>query len=111
MSELWVVPLATLDHPPPQHVVLSSLYADLLSSAPLLLLPSQAAWSHPQHSPAPSAIPRLPITLTMHCPRDLTDNQLAALPLAGLGGLVHLKLRGNPALSQAFSKDSFPKLR
>lgn len=54
---------------------------------------------------------RLPITLTMHCPRDLTDNQLAALPLAGLGGLVHLKLRGNPALSQAFSKDSFPKLR
>ncbi|KAF6073391.1 leucine rich repeat containing G protein-coupled receptor 6 [Phyllostomus discolor] len=42
---------------------------------------------------------------------DLRDNQLTALPLAGLGGLVHLKLRGNPALSQAFSKDSFPKLR
>nr|XP_019606409.1 PREDICTED: leucine-rich repeat-containing G-protein coupled receptor 6 isoform X2 [Rhinolophus sinicus] len=42
---------------------------------------------------------------------DLTDNQLTTLPLAGLGGLMHLKLRGNPALSQAFSKDSFPKLR
>ncbi|XP_045432107.1 leucine-rich repeat-containing G-protein coupled receptor 6 [Pipistrellus kuhlii] len=42
---------------------------------------------------------------------DLTDNQLTTLPLAGLGGLKHLKLRGNPALSQAFSKDSFPKLR
>ncbi|XP_074207594.1 leucine-rich repeat-containing G-protein coupled receptor 6 isoform X2 [Camelus bactrianus] len=42
---------------------------------------------------------------------DLTDNQLTTLPLAGLGGLVHLKLKGNPALSQAFSKDSFPKLR
>ncbi|XP_045716814.1 leucine-rich repeat-containing G-protein coupled receptor 6 isoform X2 [Phyllostomus hastatus] len=42
---------------------------------------------------------------------DLRDNQLTALPLAGLGGLVHLKLKGNPALSQAFSKDSFPKLR
>ncbi|KAM6165454.1 leucine-rich repeat-containing G-protein coupled receptor 6 isoform 2-T2 [Erethizon dorsatum] len=42
---------------------------------------------------------------------DLTDNQLTTLPLAGLGGLMHLKLKGNPALSQAFSKDSFPKLR
>ncbi|XP_069401149.1 leucine-rich repeat-containing G-protein coupled receptor 6 isoform X2 [Ovis canadensis] len=42
---------------------------------------------------------------------DLTDNQLSALPLAGLGGLVHLKLRGNSALSQAFPKDSFPRLR
>lgn len=47
----------------------------------------------------------------VHCPRDLTDNQLTSLPLAGLGGLKHLKLKGNPALSQAFSKDSFPKLR
>lgn len=53
----------------------------------------------------------LPITLIMHCPRDLTDNQLTTLPLAGLGGLMHLKLKGNLALSQAFSKDSFPKLR
>ncbi|KAM4861296.1 leucine-rich repeat-containing G-protein coupled receptor 6 isoform 1-T1 [Thomomys bottae] len=42
---------------------------------------------------------------------DLTDNQLTILPLAGLGGLMHLKLKGNLALSQAFSKDSFPKLR
>ncbi|XP_033054243.1 leucine-rich repeat-containing G-protein coupled receptor 6 isoform X2 [Trachypithecus francoisi] len=42
---------------------------------------------------------------------DLTDNQLTTLPLAGLGGLMHLKLKGNVALSQAFSKDSFPKLR
>ncbi|XP_015986239.2 leucine-rich repeat-containing G-protein coupled receptor 6 [Rousettus aegyptiacus] len=42
---------------------------------------------------------------------DLTENQLTTLPPAGLGGLMHLKLRGNPALSQPFSKDSFPKLR
>ncbi|XP_017652940.1 leucine-rich repeat-containing G-protein coupled receptor 6 isoform X4 [Nannospalax galili] len=42
---------------------------------------------------------------------DLTDNQLTTLPLAGLGGLMHLKLKGNLALSQAFSKDTFPKLR
>ncbi|KAB0377330.1 hypothetical protein FD755_011774, partial [Muntiacus reevesi] len=41
---------------------------------------------------------------------DLTDNQLSVLPLAGLGGLVHLKLRGNRALSQAFPKDSLPRL-
>lgn len=52
-----------------------------------------------------------PVTLTVHCPRDLTENRLTTLPLAGLGGLMHLKLRGNPALSQPFSKDSFPKLR
>ncbi|XP_037016923.2 leucine-rich repeat-containing G-protein coupled receptor 6 [Artibeus jamaicensis] len=42
---------------------------------------------------------------------DLRDNQLTALPLAGLGGLVHLRLGGNPALSQTFSKDRLPRLR
>lgn len=52
-----------------------------------------------------------PMTLTVRRPRDLTENQLTTLPPAGLGGLMHLKLRGNPALSQPFSKDSFPKLR
>uniref|UniRef100_A0A669QNK6 Leucine rich repeat containing G protein-coupled receptor 6 n=1 Tax=Phasianus colchicus TaxID=9054 RepID=A0A669QNK6_PHACC len=43
--------------------------------------------------------------------RDLSDNRLAVLPLGGLGSLTHLKLQGNPALSEPFSKDSFPKLR
>uniref|UniRef100_A0A452GMM7 G-protein coupled receptors family 1 profile domain-containing protein n=1 Tax=Gopherus agassizii TaxID=38772 RepID=A0A452GMM7_9SAUR len=42
---------------------------------------------------------------------DLTDNQLVTLPLDGLGGLIHLKLQGNPALSEPFSKESFPKMR
>uniref|UniRef100_A0A8C3W7P9 Leucine rich repeat containing G protein-coupled receptor 6 n=1 Tax=Catagonus wagneri TaxID=51154 RepID=A0A8C3W7P9_9CETA len=42
---------------------------------------------------------------------DLTHNRLTTLPLAGLGGLVHLKLKGNLGLSQTFSRDSFPKLR
>lgn len=60
--------------------------------------------------PSPCAAPD-PVPPPVHCPRDLTDNQLTTLPLAGLGGLKHLKLKGNPALSQAFSKDSFPKLR
>lgn len=43
--------------------------------------------------------------------RDLTDNQLVTLPLDGLAGLTHLKLQGNPALSEPFSKESFPKMR
>ncbi|XP_032734157.1 leucine-rich repeat-containing G-protein coupled receptor 6 isoform X3 [Lontra canadensis] len=51
------------------------------------------------------------VTLHSLVKLDLTDNQLATLPLSGLGGLMHLKLKGNLALSQAFSKDSFPKLR
>uniref|UniRef100_A0A8C3PVU2 Leucine rich repeat containing G protein-coupled receptor 6 n=1 Tax=Chrysolophus pictus TaxID=9089 RepID=A0A8C3PVU2_CHRPC len=42
---------------------------------------------------------------------DLSDNRLAVLPLGGLGSLTHLKLQGNPALSEPFAKDSFPKLR
>uniref|UniRef100_A0A8C8ACG8 Leucine rich repeat containing G protein-coupled receptor 6 n=1 Tax=Otus sunia TaxID=257818 RepID=A0A8C8ACG8_9STRI len=44
-------------------------------------------------------------------PLDLTDNQLVTLPLDGLGGLTHLKLQGNPALSEPFTKESFPKMR
>nr|XP_020858885.1 leucine-rich repeat-containing G-protein coupled receptor 6 isoform X2 [Phascolarctos cinereus] len=51
------------------------------------------------------------VTLHSLVKLDLTNNQLATLPLAGLSGLVHLKLKGNPSLSEAFSKDSFPKLR
>ncbi|NXY48345.1 LGR6 protein, partial [Ceuthmochares aereus] len=42
---------------------------------------------------------------------DLTDNQLVTLPLDGLGGLTHLKLQGNPALSEPLTKESFPKMR
>ncbi|XP_007428754.1 leucine-rich repeat-containing G-protein coupled receptor 6, partial [Python bivittatus] len=51
--------------------------------------------------------------LTLHSltKLDLTDNQLVTLPLAGLGGLTHLKLKGNPALSEVFTKESFPKIR
>uniref|UniRef100_A0A7N4PHA2 Leucine rich repeat containing G protein-coupled receptor 6 n=1 Tax=Sarcophilus harrisii TaxID=9305 RepID=A0A7N4PHA2_SARHA len=51
------------------------------------------------------------VTLHSLVKLDLTNNQLTTLPLAGLSGLVHLKLKGNPSLSEAFSKDSFPKLR
>ncbi|XP_062996415.1 leucine-rich repeat-containing G-protein coupled receptor 6 [Elgaria multicarinata webbii] len=51
------------------------------------------------------------VTLHSLIKLDLTDNQLVTLPLAGLGGLTHLKLKGNPALSESFTKESFPKMR
>lgn len=80
-----------------------------------LLLSSYCHLRHAGHTLNKTLPPqqshRMLITLIIHCPRDLTDNQLTTLPLAGLGGLMHLKLKGNLALSQAFSKDSFPKLR
>ncbi|XP_020638029.2 leucine-rich repeat-containing G-protein coupled receptor 6 [Pogona vitticeps] len=51
------------------------------------------------------------VTLHSLTKLDLTDNQLMTLPLGGLSGLTHLKLKGNPALSESFSKESFPKMR
>ncbi|XP_061487820.1 leucine-rich repeat-containing G-protein coupled receptor 6 isoform X2 [Rhineura floridana] len=51
------------------------------------------------------------VTLLSLIKLDLTDNQLVTLPLAGLSGLTHLKLKGNPALSESFTKESFPKMR
>ncbi|XP_004934882.2 leucine-rich repeat-containing G-protein coupled receptor 6 isoform X2 [Gallus gallus] len=51
------------------------------------------------------------VTLRSLTKLDLSDNRLAALPLGGLGSLTHLKLQGNPALSEPFAEDSFPKLR
>lgn len=86
------------------------LPAVLSSPIPLPRHTSHTLTLHPT-CPAPQPCYPLPATLTIGCPRDLTDNQLTTLPLAGLGGLMHLKLKGNPALFQAFSKDSFPKLR
>uniref|UniRef100_A0A8D2LKP5 Leucine rich repeat containing G protein-coupled receptor 6 n=1 Tax=Varanus komodoensis TaxID=61221 RepID=A0A8D2LKP5_VARKO len=51
------------------------------------------------------------VTCAFYSNRDLTDNQLVTLPLAGLAGLTHLKLKGNPALSESFTKENFPKMR
>ncbi|KAI4823296.1 hypothetical protein KUCAC02_011889, partial [Chaenocephalus aceratus] len=42
---------------------------------------------------------------------DLTENRLSSVPVAGLGGLTHLKLRGNTELYEAFSPDYFPRMR
>nr|XP_061835809.1 leucine-rich repeat-containing G-protein coupled receptor 6-like isoform X1 [Nerophis lumbriciformis] len=42
---------------------------------------------------------------------DLAENRLRSLPSAGLGGLTHLKLRGNTELYNTFSPDHFPHMR
>uniref|UniRef100_A0A8C0HGN3 Leucine rich repeat containing G protein-coupled receptor 6 n=1 Tax=Chelonoidis abingdonii TaxID=106734 RepID=A0A8C0HGN3_CHEAB len=84
-----------------------------LPSLRILTAPSEAALgsgtlankTHAGQTPNPAAPP------SFHYNRDLTDNQLVTLPLDGLGGLTHLKLQGNPALSEPFSKESFPKMR
>uniref|UniRef100_A0A8C5F0A9 Leucine rich repeat containing G protein-coupled receptor 6 n=1 Tax=Gopherus evgoodei TaxID=1825980 RepID=A0A8C5F0A9_9SAUR len=84
-----------------------------LPSLRVLPAPSEAALgsgtfankTHAGQTPNPAAPP------SFHYNRDLTDNQLVTLPLDGLGGLIHLKLQGNPALSEPFSKESFPKMR
>lgn len=43
--------------------------------------------------------------------RDLTENRLSSVPVVGLGGLTHLKLRGNTELYEAFSPENFPNMR
>ncbi|XP_012991645.4 leucine-rich repeat-containing G-protein coupled receptor 6 isoform X2 [Esox lucius] len=42
---------------------------------------------------------------------DLSENSLMSLPVGGLGGLTHLKLRGNTELYEDFSPEHFPRLR
>uniref|UniRef100_A0A8C3QKY3 Leucine rich repeat containing G protein-coupled receptor 6 n=1 Tax=Cyanoderma ruficeps TaxID=181631 RepID=A0A8C3QKY3_9PASS len=69
--------------------------------------PLPSAWLryHWQQSPDRGVPLCFPLT------RDLTDNQLVTLPLDGLAGLTHLKLQGNPALSEHTLKFSFPLCR
>uniref|UniRef100_A0A8C4ZY59 G-protein coupled receptors family 1 profile domain-containing protein n=1 Tax=Gadus morhua TaxID=8049 RepID=A0A8C4ZY59_GADMO len=42
---------------------------------------------------------------------DLTENRLSSVPVGGLVGLTHLKLRGNTNLYEAFSPEYFPRMR
>lgn len=42
---------------------------------------------------------------------DLTENHLHSLPVAGLGSLTHLKLKGNTELKDPFNPDHFPRMR
>lgn len=64
------------------------------------------SWNHIQ-----SIHPEAFVTLHSLFKLDLTENQLVTLPLAGLDGLSHLKLKGNTALSESFTKENFPKMR
>uniref|UniRef100_A0A8C5T5J1 Leucine rich repeat containing G protein-coupled receptor 6 n=1 Tax=Malurus cyaneus samueli TaxID=2593467 RepID=A0A8C5T5J1_9PASS len=92
----------------------------------LNLFISRGFWPHTAPSPAPASHPGssrgsalclaqqspdhgLPLCFPLT--RDLTNNQLVTLPLDGLAGLTHLKLQGNLALSEPFTKESFPKMR
>uniref|UniRef100_A0A671U4P1 Leucine rich repeat containing G protein-coupled receptor 6 n=1 Tax=Sparus aurata TaxID=8175 RepID=A0A671U4P1_SPAAU len=54
------------------------------------------------------ALPSISVCIYL---RDLTENCLSSVPVAGLGGLTHLKLRGNTELYEAFSPDHFPRMR
>uniref|UniRef100_A0A8C8SD08 Leucine rich repeat containing G protein-coupled receptor 6 n=1 Tax=Pelusios castaneus TaxID=367368 RepID=A0A8C8SD08_9SAUR len=85
-----------------QHNRIHEIRADTFGQ--LVALPSLG--QHISDQPNPNAVPP-----SFHYNRDLTDNQLVNLPLDGLSGLTHLKLQGNLALSEPFSKESFPKLR
>lgn len=88
--------LAPVQHPAPfQHHIKGATEA----------VPSAWLRYHWQQSPNHGLPLCFPLT------RDLTDNQLVTLPLDGLAGLTHLKLQGNPALSEPFTKESFPKMR
>uniref|UniRef100_A0A8C5C6H5 G-protein coupled receptors family 1 profile domain-containing protein n=1 Tax=Gadus morhua TaxID=8049 RepID=A0A8C5C6H5_GADMO len=57
----------------------------------------------------------LPQDLCEQLPRlrvlDLTENRLSSVPVGGLVGLTHLKLRGNTNLYEAFSPEYFPRMR
>uniref|UniRef100_A0A673WRD2 Leucine rich repeat containing G protein-coupled receptor 6 n=1 Tax=Salmo trutta TaxID=8032 RepID=A0A673WRD2_SALTR len=43
--------------------------------------------------------------------RDLSENSLTSLPVGGLGGLTHLKLKGNMELYEDFSPELFTRMR
>uniref|UniRef100_A0A672UZR9 Leucine rich repeat containing G protein-coupled receptor 6 n=1 Tax=Strigops habroptila TaxID=2489341 RepID=A0A672UZR9_STRHB len=86
---------------------LEELFTVLLHTPLTLSLPCRdLSWNHIQF-----IHPEAFVTLHSLTKLDLTDNRLVTLPLDGLGGLTHLKLQGNPALSEPFTKESFPKMR
>ncbi|NXY10655.1 LGR6 protein, partial [Pteruthius melanotis] len=87
-----------------QHNKIQEIRADTFVQ--LLALRSDLSWNYIQF-----IHPEAFVTLHSLTKLDLTDNQLVTLPLDGLAGLTHLKLQGNPALSEPFTKESFPKMR
>ncbi|CAG07358.1 unnamed protein product, partial [Tetraodon nigroviridis] len=79
----------------------SSTFQQLTSLRALDLSWNMITWIHPDAFASLQSLMKL----------DLTENQLSSVPVAGLGGLTHLKLRGNVELYDAFSPDHFPRMR
>ncbi|KAM7411832.1 hypothetical protein PAMA_021690 [Pampus argenteus] len=79
----------------------SSTFQQLTSLRALDLSQNMIEWIHTQAFVSLHSLIKL----------DLTENRLSSVPVAGLGGLTHLKLRGNTELYEAFSPDHFPHMR
>ncbi|XP_026188131.1 leucine-rich repeat-containing G-protein coupled receptor 6 isoform X1 [Mastacembelus armatus] len=79
----------------------SSTFQQLASLRALDLSWNMIEWIHPDAFTSLHSLIKL----------DLTENRLSSIPVMGLGGLTHLKLRGNTELYEAFSPDHFPHMR
>ncbi|XP_038142210.1 leucine-rich repeat-containing G-protein coupled receptor 6 isoform X2 [Cyprinodon tularosa] len=79
----------------------SSTFQQLSSLRALDLSWNMIEWIHPDAFASLHSLIKL----------DLSENRLKFLPVTGLGGLTHLKLRGNKELYEAFSADHFPHMR
>ncbi|XP_056131073.1 leucine-rich repeat-containing G-protein coupled receptor 6-like [Lampris incognitus] len=79
----------------------SSTFQQLTSLRALDLSWNDIEWIHPDAFAALHSLVKL----------DLTENRLSLVPVGGLGGLTHLKLRGNTDLYEAFSPEHFPRMR
>uniref|UniRef100_A0A3Q2NZK7 Leucine rich repeat containing G protein-coupled receptor 6 n=1 Tax=Fundulus heteroclitus TaxID=8078 RepID=A0A3Q2NZK7_FUNHE len=79
----------------------SSTFQQLTSLRALDLSWNMIEWIHPDAFTSLHSLIKL----------DLSENRLSSVPVAGLGGLTHLKLRGNKELYEAFSPDHFPHMR
>uniref|UniRef100_A0A3B4WKA4 Leucine rich repeat containing G protein-coupled receptor 6 n=1 Tax=Seriola lalandi dorsalis TaxID=1841481 RepID=A0A3B4WKA4_SERLL len=77
----------------------SSTFQQLTSLRALDLSWNMIEWIHPDAFASLHSLIKL----------DLTENRLSSVPVAGLGSLTHLKLRGNTDLYEAFSPDHFPR--
>ncbi|CAL8258638.1 unnamed protein product [Gadus morhua 'NCC'] len=79
----------------------SSTFQQLVSLRALDLSWNIIEWIHPDAFASLHSLLKL----------DLTENRLSSVPVGGLVGLTHLKLRGNTNLYEAFSPEYFPRMR
>uniref|UniRef100_A0A3P8WNT9 Leucine rich repeat containing G protein-coupled receptor 6 n=1 Tax=Cynoglossus semilaevis TaxID=244447 RepID=A0A3P8WNT9_CYNSE len=79
----------------------SSTFQQLNSLRSLDLSWNKIEWIHPDAFLSLHSLAKL----------DLSDNSLSSVPVSGLSGLTHLKLKGNKDLYKSFSPDHFPRMR